>query len=364
MGRILLAILVAVTLLALAGVEMPFSAQYNAAMHEAPVHRPSADRCMHEDADRDVGKKKQCHCPDPTRASNAFRTGEGRAPWLQRHDVYLHDIAYEVAWQKKIQKKNGRRKSRLPATANTNNDTLDIVFLGDSILERWNGTRNMGQDDGYPEYHASFASFFDRRHHPDTAVLQGLSLGTSGDITTELLWHLQNGIITTSSKDTTPTSSLQPKVWFVLIGTNDLGRMDCSKRTTLAGILHVLQFIQTHRPKEELLLVHGLLPRADTYNQHNYTLGHYWQDILWINGELQRFCDLHSHWHYMEANDLFLTNATTDGEFMIDANTMPDSLHPDLEGYNLWGQRIVEKVLQMLAPPSEDSAEESSDSAP
>jgi lysophospholipase L1-like esterase len=349
LGRFLLALLMVATILVLAGFELPFASQQATAMHEAPgIHRPSLDRCIDDDADRVSSSNKPCHCPDPTRASNAFRTGDGRVAWLRRHEVYRHDIAYEAALQKKAQKRRNKQAV---------NDTsqLDVVFLGDSILERWNGTRNMGQDDGYPEYRASFASFFNRRQHGDPVRLQGLSLGTSGDITTELLWHLQNGVITTNDGKST---ALQPKVWFVLIGTNALGRMDCSKRTTLAGILHVLQFIQTHRPKNELLLVHGLLPRADTYNQQNYSLGHYWQDILWINQELQRFCDLHSHWYYMEANDLFLTNATG-GDLMIDARTMSDSLHPDLEGYNLWGERIVNKVLQMIAPPPapEDGAE-------
>jgi lysophospholipase L1-like esterase len=321
MGRVLLAVLVVATVLALAG----RWATLRTGMHEAPVHsRPSPDRCQDDDP---IISRKPCHCPDPTRASYAFRTiGEERTAWLARHDVYCSDLQ-QVAREK---------------------DDLDVILLGDSILERWNGTRHLGRDDLSPEYRASWASFFDRRMHD--APLSGLVLGTAGDVTTELLWHLQNGIVTDTPEGRRTT--VAPKVWFVLIGTNDLGRMECSKRTTLAGILQVLQFIQTHRPPQELLLVHGLLPRADTYQQQNYTLGRYWQDILWINQELRRFCDLHDHWYYMEAPDLFLTNATT-GDLMIDARTMSDSLHPDLEGYQLWGARIVDTIQQLLAPPDE-----------
>ena len=286
--------------------------------------QPGADRCRHDARETSTAT---CDCPDPAHASYAFRMGEALGAWLRRHTLYLNDIAYQNLQEEE-----------------TEEAPLDIALLGDSIVEYWNGTRGIGAV-GAAEYRASFASFFDRRSTP--APFQGLALGTSGDITTELLWHVRNGLVTDSKNQRT---QLQPKVWFVLIGTNDLGRMDCSKRTTLEGILHVLQYIAQNAGPTELL-VHGLLPRADTYQQQNYTLGYYWQDILWINQQLRDFCDMHNCW-YMEAHDLFLTTVTTgEGEVVLTINprTMSDSLHPDLDGYNQWGPRIVQKVQEILA---------------
>jgi lysophospholipase L1-like esterase len=35
---------------------------------------------------------------------------------------------------------------------------------------------------------------------------------------------------------------------------------------------------------------------------------------------------------------------------IINKHVMSDSLHPDLEGYNLWGERIVEYALKLISP--------------
>jgi lysophospholipase L1-like esterase len=326
----------------------------------SPFHNHNNNRCIDDDDDvplvydthpEDIVSKVRntCDCPDPTVASYELRNQSHQqlTEWMQRHQLYIEDI---LQYETEI--------AHHPPPIGRD---LDMVLLGDSILERWNRTQNR----------PSFTSFFDARRNNNnidtTASIQGLAFGTAGDITTELLWHLQNGIIlgTSTNTDGTPTvTTLQPKVWFVLIGTNDLGRTKCSKRTTLAGIVHVVQYLHTHRPNVPIL-VHGLLPRADTYRQQNYTLGRYWNDIVWINKELERLCSLHPMWYYMESSDLFLTNVTLDGAMttnsddadhsnkytmIINKHVMSDSLHPDLEGYNLWGERIVEYALKLISP--------------
>ena len=184
------------------------------------------------------------------------------------------------------------------------------------------------------------------------AKLQGLPFGSSGDITTELLWHLQNGLLYPKNHP----YRIEPKVFMILIGTNDLGRMECSKRTTVAGIMSVLNYISTLYPTTPLI-VHGLLPRSDTYNQGDYSLGRYWQDIQYINMELERICNTKRRsklWYYMDAQHIFLisndtTDTTTDRPIMINETVMSDSLHPDVIGYNIWGQQIVQKVLQIIS---------------
>ena len=154
---------------------------------------------------------------------------------------------------------------------------------------------------------------------------------------------------------------LNPKVWFLLIGTNDLGRSGCSKRTVLAGILQVAQFLHTKRPGTPILL-HGLLPRNDFYAdesvQTDFTLNRYWLDIVWINQELQRFCSLHHEWQYMDSGNLFLANINgnnegateryTNAAFMINKTVMADALHPNVAGYRVWGPLIVEHVLKLI----------------
>mmetsp|Transcript_10488 Transcript_10488/g.13897 ORF Transcript_10488/g.13897 Transcript_10488/m.13897 type:complete len:99 (-) Transcript_10488:343-639(-) len=81
--------------------------------------------------------------------------------------------------------------------------------------------------------------------------LNGMALGSAADITPETIWHLENRWI---------TDSLHPKLWLLLIGTNDLGRSGCSKRNTLVGILHIADHLHKMRPDVPILF-HGLLPR-------------------------------------------------------------------------------------------------------
>lgn len=275
----------------------------------------------------EISIKKDCQCPDPLRPSKRMDSPQ----WSDHHNVMVDDANYAAV-------------SEL-----VHGHELDVVLLGDSITERWNGTRGMGQDQ-YPEYRAVFESFFDKTNKSSTAPLQGLALGTGGDISTEMLWHLQNGML---------PATLKPKIWFLLIGTNDLGRSGCSKRTGLAGILQVAQYLHTKRPGTPILL-HGLLPRNDVYAneamQTDYTLNRYWRDIMWINRALQKFCSLHADWHYMDAGGLFLQRVNdadhptgdAQGAVMINKELMPDALHPNVAGYQAWGALIVDKVRTLL----------------
>jgi lysophospholipase L1-like esterase len=199
----------------------------------------------------------------------------------------------------------------------------------------------MGQNPA-PDFRTVFETYFDS----PAARFQGLALGSSGDTCTELLWHLENGML---------PDELRPDAWIIMIGTNDLGRWDCSKRSTLAGILHVAQMLHTQRPKTPII-IHGLLPRSDVFRaepETDYTLGRRWDQILWINRELKRFCALHDEWYYIEANKLFLRKVQGGGEdaegaLEILPETMDDALHPSVEGYRQWGKVVVRKLQKLL----------------
>jgi lysophospholipase L1-like esterase len=145
-------------------------------------------------------------------------------------------------------------------TASSTKGDLDFVMIGDSITQRFMGTKLISAIPA-PEYKQVFDEYFDKSQ--GGGALQGLALGSSGDVCTELLWHLENGML---------PDSLNPKVWIILIGTNDLGLSNCSKRNTLAGILNVAHFLREHKPNTPIIL-HGLLPRADAFNTGDYTLG-------------------------------------------------------------------------------------------
>ena len=312
---------------------------YNVEVWQYPIlggQGEEENRCNDPDdplAWESLPQKQNCTCPNPSVATNELR--KNQPDWMIHHQTMVNDVLYETT-----------------TTSQPPTIPLDIVFLGDSITERWNGTRTMGTNHNFPRFRQSFDSMFNKRRSDTTntdggAKLQGLLLGSSGDITTELLWHLQNGVL----QPINHPQRIEPKVFMILIGTNDLGRMECSKSTTITGIMSVLNYISDLYPTTPLI-VHGLLPRSDTYNKGHYHLGRYWKEIVYINTELERICNTEHRkqlWHYMDANHIFLTNDTMTNVPVIHASIMSDSLHPDVMGYDQWGQEIVQKVLQIIS---------------
>ena len=261
----------------------------------------------------------KCLCPDPMKP-----WPRPEYVWAAHHRRWVYD-ARQVPLQR----------------------DLDVVLLGDSLVERWNGTKALGQMPLPAAYRAVWEEHFDMsKSSTSTAVaqLEGMALGSSGDTSTELLWHLENKVLPDNAV-------LSPKVWVILIGTNDLGRLGCSKRNTLAGILHVALYLHENRPGAPIIL-HGLLPRSDNQGSDDYSLGKYWDDIMWINRELKRFAAMHDgEWYYMDASSIFLrkkprrSGATdTQGALEITSTLMPDGRHPSVEGLKQWAPLLVEQI--------------------
>lgn len=214
---------------------------------------------------------------------------------------------------------------------------LDVVFLGDSIFERLNGTRMNGHQYAYLANKRVFNQYF------QTNKIKGLILGSAGDTTGHFLWHLQNGLL---------PESLQPRAFVILIGTNNMGVDGCNKRTTLAGILQVIRVVHQQKTASKIL-VHGLLPCRDQKAFRNpentdvlgnrFALGNQWENTLWINAELKKTCDLMKYCVYMDSGDVFIT---ADGR--IKEDLMLDSLHPTLAGYKVWVPRIYGRMELLL----------------
>jgi lysophospholipase L1-like esterase len=224
---------------------------------------------------------------------------------------------------------------------------LDVVLLGDSITAGWN------KDKVFQRYFNQTVGNSNNNNNKATSLsssLQGLALGVGGDTSMHLLWHLQHGLL--------DESLLQPKVWLVLIGTNDLGRRGtaCSKRSTRDNIIKVATYLQERRPNTPIIL-HGILPRG--HRKQNYSLhSQYTDQIDWINQELQRYCedsqqDDDDNFYYLDASDIFLkkvtsTTTTTETEFIINSKLMKDALHPTTKGYQKWAPRIVNQVQRLI----------------
>jgi lysophospholipase L1-like esterase len=159
------------------------------------------------------------------------------------------------------------------------------------------------------------------------------------------LWHLKNGVL----------GPLKPKVWLILIGTNDLYTSRCTDRFVVANILNVLKMIAEHQPDAQFIL-HGILPRKDKPDSKTQHLGQVWKRAQAVNIQIRKFCDHKQNIYYMQAGQLFMEETEVRGRQQIDVTKMSDGTHPTKEGLEVWGDYIVKEVTSILHNAAEAKA--------
>ena len=186
---------------------------------------------------------------------------------------------------------------------------VDLVFIGDSITHNW-------EKDGKAVWARHYAKY------------NALDLGFGGDHTENVLWRLEHGEI----------DGIRPKVAVVMIGTNNTGDRQEDPRTTAAGIRRVLDEIRRRQPGTRILLL-AVFPRDEQPTGPLRRLNDRVNAIIstYADGEHVFFLDINRH----------LTNA--DGTLSRDV--MPDLLHPNEKGYEIWARQMEPTLLQLLARP-------------
>jgi len=157
--------------------------------------------------------------------------------------------------------------------------------------------------------------------------------------------------------------SLQSKVYWVLIGTNDflynktLTKL-CSDEVVLMGILRVIEELRMLRPNS-ILVVNGLLPRSGQYetgrlyspSERMAGQQNVWEAVKIVNSKLREYCELRQSQKfnivYFDASDVFVRKDNEGNEY-IPKNLMDDFLHPTAEGYQAWGERIADKLRELI----------------
>lgn len=238
-----------------------------------------------------------------------------------------------LPWQESARNSNAnwaRHHRKLKDAALYFGDNVDVVWLGDSIVEFINGT------------HLSNPLSGDRRHNNPAVFrqafdgIQTLVVGSAGDTTNNLLYHLRHGVY----------APLQgTKAWILTVGTNNLGMTQCSREATIEGILALVRFLKQGNASTTVI-VHGMLPRGGPRQPNKYFLGRYWEWIQDINNSLRDHCIQSSECLYMQANtEWFLTSSSPQ---RIRADTMSDAIHPDTPGYRLWIPSVSSFVRSIL----------------
>lgn len=182
---------------------------------------------------------------------------------------------------------------------------VDVVFIGDSITQGWEGA-------GKSVWEKRYAN---RKAH---------NLGIGGDRTQHVLWRLENGNL----------DGLEPKVAVVMIGTNNSGKDRNTPGEITEGVTAVVSKLRTMRPQMKILLL-GIFPRSQYFNDQRGAL-------LQVNQAIAKLADNQSVFWLDFGSQLI----NADGS--ISKDLMPDYLHLSTKGYEIWADAIEPKLAELL----------------
>jgi len=199
----------------------------------------------------------------------------------------------------------------------------DVIFVGDSIMERMNGKDMCRPLDlkGRVEDNKVFRATFAR--HGRSLILAGRSDQTNHTL------HLLEAALPVLQR-----APKAPKLYSLLIGTNDIG-YGGTVQSAIAGIKAVIRRLHKAHPSTTVLL-HALLPRSDSKRHH--------QNNQEVNRGLRAFMDERPpKVELIDCAHVFPEASMK--------QLMHDGLHPNREGYTKWYQQCVKPVLERLVGP-------------
>jgi len=177
---------------------------------------------------------------------------------------------------------------------------VDLLFHGDSITDGWRS----GGSSVWEKY---------------WAPLKAANFGIGGDRTEHVIWRLRHGEL----------EGIQPKLVVLMIGTNN---SDPAEDVAL-GIKTIIADINERSPSSRILLL-GIFPRGakpDVRARNEQ-----------VNMIIAKYAD-NRRVVYLDIGAAFLMPNGTMG-----TDVMPDFLHQNLKGYQIWADAINDTVHQML----------------
>ncbi len=217
-------------------------------------------------------------------ANSAIEPAPRDAKWVKRHEGFVAEA-----------KKGG----------------IEVLFLGDSITDGW-------RSKGKPVWEKHFAP------------LKAANFGISGDRTQHVLWRLRNG----------ETEGYSPKAVVLMIGTNNTGKEKAdgkprnSTPEVVEGVTAVVKELRATFPKAKILFL-AIFPRGEKDSDSR-------KQVTEVNQSLQKLHD-GKNVHYLDIGGQFLDAAGN-----IPKEIMPDLLHPNERGYELWANAIKEPLKKLL----------------
>ena len=180
----------------------------------------------------------------------------------------------------------------------------DLIFIGDSITQGWEGRGKK-----------VWAKHYTKRN--------AVNLGIGGDRTQHVIWRLDNGNL----------HRIKPKAAVIMIGTNNSGSN--SSQEIADGVEVIVKQLRKKLPETKVLLL-GVFPRgankADKRRQVNEG----------ANAPFKKIADGKSV-HYLDIGQKFLKEDGT-----LPREIMPDLLHLSEKGYTIWAESIEAKLKELM----------------
>jgi len=181
----------------------------------------------------------------------------------------------------------------------------EIIFIGDSITHGWDTTGK-----GTHVWEKVYAPF------------NAINMGFGGDRIQHVLWRFENGAL----------DGISPKVAVVMIGTNNW--RGNTHEEIAEGVGVICAQIRERLPESKILLL-AIFPRVtvDPWAGAN---------VVMANSLIEKLDD--KKWiHYLDIGASFRDER---GRMIFDI--MPDGLHPNEEGYEIWAEAIRPKLSDLM----------------
>ena len=188
---------------------------------------------------------------------------------------------------------------------------IGVLFLGDSITEGWGKAPHI-----WEHYYGQW---------------QPANFGIGGDQTQHVIWRIENGEL----------DGIQPKVVVLMLGTNNSGSYTAEQ--IAAADRKIVGLIRTRLPEAKILLL-AIFPRGPRKTRDGQPEP--WEQRMAViraaNADLATLDDGKTI-RFLDINASFLGNDGT-----IPNTIMPDQLHPNAAGYQLWADAMQPLLTEMM----------------
>ncbi|HZT81167.1 MAG TPA: GDSL-type esterase/lipase family protein [Gemmataceae bacterium] len=194
---------------------------------------------------------------------------------------------------------------------------VDVLFLGDSITQGWEGNGKEVWKKNFEPMHAA-------------------NFGIGGDRTEDVLWRITEG---------KELAGINPKAVVLMIGTNNVGSNTAEQ--IAEGVAAIVKEIRRQKPGTKILLL-GVFPRGAKGAKGPYkdkfraAADELQPKIKQINERIARLDD-GQNVRYLDIGGHFL-----DKDDSLPRAIMPDLLHLSPKGYEIWAEAIKAPLAEMV----------------